>query len=357
MKFIHIADIHFDTPFTTLNKKELGNTRRLEQRRIFKKMIEYAKQNEISSIFICGDLYEQEYVKQSTITYINALFAEIPDTNIYIVPGNHDPRIKNSYYSQFNWSPNVSIFQEKVEVISTQEADIYGFGFQDFYQNGADLTSIQLKNPDKINILLTHGTLDASCEEDKQYNPMSKRELKKLGFDYIALGHIHKPSSIEERQQAIAYAGSMMSLGFDELGQHGMLVGEISEQKKLSLEFIQLDETEFVEKKVFVDEIYSKEELIENLDQLELEQNKYYKIILEGKRNFEILIYEIEPHISNSSILKIKDQTSRKLELEKIATQHSLKGIFVKNMLQKLEAQQQDNQLLKKAIEIGLDAM
>ena len=44
MKFIHIADMHFDTPFTFLGEKEnFGDIRRLEQREAFKKIIEYIK--------------------------------------------------------------------------------------------------------------------------------------------------------------------------------------------------------------------------------------------------------------------------------------------------------------------------
>ena len=35
MKFVHIADMHFDIPFTTLAKNDLSNERRLEQRKIF----------------------------------------------------------------------------------------------------------------------------------------------------------------------------------------------------------------------------------------------------------------------------------------------------------------------------------
>ena len=39
MKFVHIADMHFDIPFSTLAKNDLGNARRLEQRQIFKQII------------------------------------------------------------------------------------------------------------------------------------------------------------------------------------------------------------------------------------------------------------------------------------------------------------------------------
>ena len=61
MKFVHIADMHFDTAFESL-KDDLGEKRRLEQREAFSKMIEYIKINKIPYLFISGDLYEQKYV-------------------------------------------------------------------------------------------------------------------------------------------------------------------------------------------------------------------------------------------------------------------------------------------------------
>ena len=40
MKFVHIADMHFDMPFTMLSKNDLAEERRLDQRKAFQKMIE-----------------------------------------------------------------------------------------------------------------------------------------------------------------------------------------------------------------------------------------------------------------------------------------------------------------------------
>ena len=66
MVFIHIADMHFDTPFTFLGQTEnFGDIRRLEQREAFKKIIEYIKQHKIKYLFISGDLYDQKYVKET----------------------------------------------------------------------------------------------------------------------------------------------------------------------------------------------------------------------------------------------------------------------------------------------------
>lgn len=357
MKFVHIADMHFDIPFTTLNKNNLGNLRRLEQRQVFKQIIEYIKQNNIDNLFICGDLYEHEYVKQSTIEYINNLFKEIPNTHIYIVPGNHDPKIKNSYYNKYNWSSNVHIFGEKIERISTKNIDIYGYGFNDFYMKNTQINEIQIENPNKINILLTHGTVDGTTESDNNYNPMSKRELKELNFNYIALGHIHKPEYNTQEEIKIVYPGSTISMGFDELGKHGMIVGEILENKKINIEFIPLDKKEFVEYKLEIDPILSKEELIEIINEIQIESNKYYKIILRGRRNFEIDKYDIQKYIISPNIIKIKDNTNIKIDLKELSEQNSLKGIFVKNMLEKLNDNPENKEVILKAIEIGLEAM
>ncbi len=225
MKFVHIADMHFDCPFTTLSDiGNLGNIRRLEQRDAFKKIIDYIKQNNIPFLFISGDLYENEYVKESTIEYINNLFREIPNTKIFISPGNHDPFIKNSYYNTFNWNENVKIFNSKFEKIEFDDINIYGYGFDDFYCTNSGIEEIKVEDKEKINILVIHGTLNGASIEDKQYNSMSEKMLREKGFDYIALGHIHKTNYNINEKNNIIYPGSTISNGFDELGNHGMIV-------------------------------------------------------------------------------------------------------------------------------------
>ena len=152
MRFIHMADVHFDSPFTVLASREnLANERRLEQRKAFADTIEYIKENQIPFLFISGDLYEQKYIRKSTIEYIN------------------------------------NLFNSEIKIIETEEADIYGFGFTDFYCENSQIEKINIKNKNKINILITHGSLDASKTLDMQYNPLNSNKLKEIGFDYVAL--------------------------------------------------------------------------------------------------------------------------------------------------------------------------
>ena len=359
MKFVHIADMHFDSPFVNLSEKDImGDLRRLEQRKVFKKIIEYIKENNIKYFFISGDLYEHKYIKQSTIEYINKLFEEIPETNIYITPGNHDPYTKNSYYNKYNWSKNVKIFGPKVEKIETQDVNIYGYGFDDFYCSDSGVENIEIEQNEKSNILIIHGNIDGSTIEDMQYNSMSKKMLEEKGFDYVALGHIHKKDYNTEENQKIVYPGSTISLGFDELGEHGMIVGDV-EKNKLEIQFVKLDDKQFTKRELNVDNIYSKEELIEKINELKIEENNYVEIILIGNRNFEINKYDLIRYILNNNIIKIKDNTKIAYDLEKLENENTLKGLFIKEMNKKIKnaETEEEKEIIEKSIEIGLASL
>ena len=357
MKFIHMADMHFDSPFTVLNTRgNLGEKRRLEQREVFKKIIQYIKENQIEYFFIAGDLYEHQYIRESTIQYINSLFKEISNTKIYITPGNHDPKILNSFYEKYKWSDNVKIFNNNVEIVENDDADIYGCGFNDFYFEKSEIENIQIKNKDKINILITHGTLDGGNTTNFEYNPIHKNILKQIGFDYVALGHIHKLDYNTEQNQRIVYPGSTISLGFDELGKHGVILGEITKEN-ISLEFLNMDLKEFKEINMDISDILSEEELIEKINELELSSNIFYKINLIGKRNFEINIYNLYKFILNENIIKLKDKTQVNIDINKIANEINLKGLFLKEILEDEKNNIISSEQAEKIIEIGLNVL
>ena len=353
MKFVHIADMHFDMPFTVLSKNGLAEQRRIDQRKAFQKMINYIKENNIDYLLISGDLYEHEYVRKSTIEYINQCFKQIPNTKIYIAPGNHDPYLNNSYYNQYEWNENVHIFTKLEKIEESNNINLYGYGFTDFYSEKKINNLPSNLDKSKINILIMHADLDGASKEKEEYNPILESALENIGFDYIALGHIHK-NNFEENKRII-YPGSAIAGGFDELGKHGMVVGNIGENKKISLEFIELDDKEFVEQEIDISHINSKEELIEKVNSLELEENKYYKIIFMGARNIEIDTNDLMKYINNKNIIKLKDKTKIEYNLEKIATEQSLKGIFVKELLAKMNSENKE-QILE-SIKLGLSLM
>lgn len=358
MRFVHMADMHLDCPFRVLAlKNDLADKRRIEQREAFKKGIEYVKKENIPFLFISGDLYEQEYIRESTIEYINNLFKEIPNTKIFISPGNHDPYLNNSFYNTYNWNKNVTIFNDEIKRIDLEEVDIYGYGFSDFYCTNSSVEEIEIKNKEKINILITHGSLDASKTLDTKYNPINSLKLKQVGFDYVALGHIHKANFNNENN--FIYPGSLISFGFDELGEHGILDININKDKdnnntKIEKKFVKIEDEVFIEKIISVSNLNSEEEIIEKINNEKYETGKFYKIILQGSKNYEINPKRICKLLAGKNILKIKDKTDVEYEYSKLAEQKNLKGIFVKNLLSEMKENPEEKNRIEEALKIGL---
>ena len=356
MKFLHMADMHFDAPFSTLaTKNNLGDIRRLEQRNTFRKIIEYIKEKQIDYLFIAGDLYEEKDLRKSTIEFINNEFSKIPNTKIFIVPGNHDPYIKNSNYEKFDFCENVYIFKEKIDVYEDENIRIYGVGFTDFYMNENPLKDLKIEKDLKTTILISH--CDINGVKDKNgfsYNPILLSKLKELDFDYAALGHIH---NIEfNPDEKIAYSGSVISLGFDELGAHGVIVGEFI-NGKLKTEFLPIDDRIFTEYELNVENYTSNEEIIEKINDLNFNEKESVKIILTGNKNFDIDTKKIVGLIVNDSVIKIKDKTRVNVDIEKLVNENSLKGLFIREVIEKYNNNEIDEEDVEKIIQIGIDAM
>lgn len=58
----------------------------------------------------------------------------------------------------------------------------------------------------------------------------------------------------------------------------------------------------------------------------------------------------------HQNIIKIKDKTKLEIDLEKLSEQNNLKGIFVKNLLEKIKENPEQKEKIEKAIEIGLNS-
>ena len=77
-------------------------------------------------------------------------------------------------------------------------------------------------------------------------------------------------------------------------------------------------------------------------------------------RNFEIDKYELYKLISNDKVIKIKNKTKINYNLEKIANDTTLKGLFAKEMLKKLNdgnISENEKEVIEKAVEIGMEAL
>ena len=343
MKFVHIADLHLDTPLVSLkNNRDLIKKRRAEQKQVFKDVIKLIKNEDVDALFICGDMFEQKFVEKNTVEYVINSLQLIPDIKVFITPGNHDPYIKTSPYKTFEWPDNVTIFSSKIEKVSFDDVDIYGFGFEDFEMYSNELSSFKVENPNKVNVLVTHATLGG----DKKYNYVAQSDLQQ--FDYVALGHIHKP----KLDNNIVYPGSLTGCGFDECGEHGLVIGNI-EKGNVKYEFRNIEYRHFEILDLDVSNVRVASDVTESLN---LKDN-IYRVILKGDRYVELKLICDAINSMDKDVCEIVDETHLPYDFEEIAKQKTLKGIFTRKMLEKIEEEPSRKGEIMKAIEITYSSL
>ena len=129
------------------------------------------------------------------------------------------------------------------------------------------------------------------------------------------------------------------------------------EKDNLDINFVKLDEKEFVEKEINISDVNTEEELIERLNGEALDEKKLYKIVLTGNKNFEVNITKISKILNIKNLIKIKDKTQLGFDLEKISRENSLKGFFIREILEMKSSNNFSDEEINKAIEIGLTSL
>lgn len=354
IKFIHTGDIHLGLQFNSASfsgKKAMERRRELWQ--TFQDIVNYAINYKVDFLFICGDLYEDEYFTLADITRIRDILKEASNVNIVIVAGNHDVLNNKSLYKRVEWSPNVSIFDNFLSKKEFKELDtvVYGYSwdkveirenrlFKDFYQDESA----------KNKILLLHGDLN----NESNYLPLSLDELLSLNMDYIALGHIHKPRIFNDK---IAYCGCPEPLDFGETGERGFIEGVI-DRGDTRIKFIPFSKRVFhiVDKEINGELGYQDIlNMILGIDKGEINKD-FYRVNINGYLQRDISLDDIKESLKEEFYhIEIIDKTTPDFDLEALLldNENNIIGRFIETMKDKgLE-----DPVVRDALYIGLNVL
>lgn len=362
VKIIHTADLHLGSTKTgvKLGKTEIENT--------FFRIINYCKTENVDFLLIAGDLFDSPYIDAKSAGKIFSAMEQIPETIIAISAGNHDPACPGSVYQKCSMPKNVYVFRSLAEHFDFPQKNVclWGAGFAERFENASLMQGFDLKDSSAINLCVLHGDL-VSNGASSVYNPITESQIERSNFDYLALGHIHKRSDIKKIGQTFfAYSGCPDATGFDELGSHGIYIGEVGknlcnlEYREISSRQYILDEVDICECKNSFDIADSilthlKEKYGENFD------HNLYRINLIGTVPAETSIEPLQVEtILNETVeyIKINDCTETDIsDIQKLASDTSLKGIFVSKLLERLDGADTESQhILKGALSLGLKA-
>lgn len=234
LKIIHCADIHAGRPAVRELDAEKASLRRREIEASLSRIVDLTRRERAGLLLIAGDLFEHLYARPSWVKEASALFASIPDTRVFIAPGNHDPVVRGSLYKSVEFPGNVTVFDSpKVTGVNVEGFPVlvHGFGWTSFQERQQALSGYVADRPDLVNILLIHG--DVSRREDglaSQYLPILLSDLARSGMDYAALGHVHVPGEFRAGQTTAVYAGCPEPLDFGDEGERGVFLVTIEEK-------------------------------------------------------------------------------------------------------------------------------
>lgn len=227
IRFIHLADAHLGAapdrgfPWSSQREEEIWET--------FRRVIAVIRSDPVDLLFIAGDLFHRQPLLRE-IKEVNYLFSTIPDTKVFLMAGNHDYMKSGSFYRNFDWSANVMFFgEEDLTCVKAGDLDVYVYGMSYHHREITEGVYDRLRPIDKegIHVLLAHGG-------DEKHIPMDMKKLASSGFDYIAMGHIHKPQAVRKN---MVYAGALEPIDRNDLGAHGYVAGSF-ENGSVTAEFV-----------------------------------------------------------------------------------------------------------------------
>ena len=350
MKILHLADLHLGK---ILQEQSLIE----DQEYMLKEIIKIIKNEDIGAVLISGDVYDRSVPPAEAVNlldnFLKILIKELK-IKVFIISGNHDSKDRLGFGSKIFEDEGLYIESKyngnlrKIEIedeygklniymlpfIKPVEVKQY---FEDDLENNYNTAINKIIKKEKINkeernIILVHQFVTAGTVEPER----SESEVLTLGgienvdvsnfddFDYVAIGHVHRPQKIG--RDTARYAGTMLKYSFSEIN-HNKTVPIIDFKEKGNIE-INLKELapirDMREIKGPIEELLKKE----NYEKGNI--NDYIKAIITNEETVYDAIGQIRRIYPNTLKLEIRNSKTinsveeQNLNLEKVKKKSEL---------------------------------
>lgn len=245
MKILHTSDLHIGKYIGTYDLKE-------DTEYVLNQVVDTAIRERVEVVLISGDVFDRPNPSEEAIKKYVSFLKELLDKNIKVIAisGNHDSGIRLSAYKEILGKGYFveGEFNSPMRKVSLNDE----YGPVNFYMlpfftpfivksnlklekglENYDLAMDEIIKKENIdtsqrNIILAHqfvaGFKFGGSEEDFSYSNGDEKNVAGVGiisldkfqnFDYVALGHIHKPQKIS--RETIRYSGSLLKYKTSEI--------------------------------------------------------------------------------------------------------------------------------------------
>lgn len=259
MKLLHLADLHIGKVINEFSMLE-------DQKYILNQVVSVARDEKTEGVILAGDIYDRSVPTAEAVLALDDFLRQLVKLGqkVFVISGNHDSpeRIgfvgeileKGGLYMEggfFVTLKRVSLWDEygrvnlyfmpfsRVAAMQKVLGMDAGCTMTDCIRQVIENTKI---NSSERNILITHHFVTGGGRtpelSDSEY-PVSVGGTENVDasvfdcFDYVALGHIHRPQSIG--RDAVCYAGSPLKYSFSECEAKSAVLLELKEKGSLSI--------------------------------------------------------------------------------------------------------------------------
>ena len=267
-KFLHAADLHLDSPLKRLARYEGAPVDELRSapRAALRNLVSLAIEEEVDFVLIAGDLYDGDWKDYNTGLFLNQRLKELQSASIpvYLVKGNHDAESRITRH--LTLPDNVKMFGDRhPQTAKIEELNIAIHGQSFTRPNVEENLAANYPEPVKgfFNIGLLHTSADGR-EGHANYAPCSVESLKARGYDYWALGHIHK-REILCQDPWIVFPGNIQGRHIKETGDKGATLVTVEDYEVVAVEHQPLDVARWKLVKVDVTDIDHPSEMMDQV--------------------------------------------------------------------------------------------
>lgn len=256
MKVLHVSDLH-------IGKRVNGMSMLDDQRYILQQILDIAEKCQVSVLLIAGDVYDKASPSAEAVTVFDAFLTDAVAAGLRVlaIPGNHDSAERIAYAQGLLEKQGVClppVYAGEVERVELE--DEHGpveFWLLPFLKPGdvrrffpdeeiGDDYSAALRavlgacaiDQGKRNVVLSHqlvtayGTAPDRADDEIKLGGMDNVDVSVYdAFDYVALGHVHRPQRVG--RDTVRYSGSPLKYSFSE-ARYGKSVALVELREKKS---------------------------------------------------------------------------------------------------------------------------
>ena len=247
MKILHTSDWHLGHTLYNYDRTE-------EQMVMLLQMVNIVKEEQPDVFLLCGDVYHTPQPSAAVQTMFTNALVQIRDANpgmtIVITAGNHDSGSKHDIF-RTPWKALKVYTVGTIDANQKEElvVEVPGKGYiiavpyvnernmpKGFFQELLDI--VEERNADNLPIVMMAHTTVRGCDfaghdnaSEYAVGGIDSYNLDEMGigYDYLALGHIHHGQYIHSGKHNVRYCGTPIPVSFDERYMHSVSIVEIAE--------------------------------------------------------------------------------------------------------------------------------